>query len=377
MPEPLTMWRICSGFLLALVSLSCLAGTATDLPFWKSSSISGDTLFFIQEEGQPHPAASLLLVPNSAPRLTSATRDVQYELGKDFIWKPGSRRIELPAGSRIPFKMRADMYPNPAADTAFAVSSGHPGKALLFAEGHWYHDLEVVATYEAKERWRGFVPGNKGKLLPKTVARVKNKESINLVVLGDSISAGRNASGVVGAKPNAPPYPDLVAHGLKVRGSSRVTLKNLSVVGTRSEWGVTRIPDVIAAEPDLLIVAFGMNDAFHTTDSSAVSPEQYGQNIREIIKKTRAARPGCEFILVAPMIGNAEWDDLQQDRFPAFREELEKLEGPGVAVADVTSLWAELLKRKDFHDLTGNGLNHPNDFGHEVYAEVILELVST
>jgi hypothetical protein len=46
------------------------------------------------------------------------------------------------------------------------------------------------------------------------------------------------------------------------------------------------------------------------------------------------------------------------------------------AGADATSLWAELLKRKDFHDLTGNGLNHPNDFGHDIYSEVILELLS-
>src|SRR5882757_3315363 len=376
MRETLNMWKILVGFLLSSVSLYCLAGAKLDLPFWKSDSISGDTLFFIQEVGQARPAASLLLVPKSAPRLTRATRDTQYVLGKDFTWKPGSRMIELPAGSRIQFKTRDEMYPNPDAETSFAVSSGHSGRVLLFAEGHVFHDVQVVAAYETKGHWTGLVPAKKSKLLPKTIARLKNKESINLVVLGDSISAGANASGFIGEKPNTPAYPDLVAHGLQAFGSSRVTLRNLSVGGTRSEWGVTRVPDVLLAGPDLLIIAFGMNDAFHTRDIGAVSPEQYRQNILKIIKETREARPGCEFILVAPMIGNEEWDDLEQDRFPAFRDELEGLEGPGVAVADVTSLWAELLKRKNFYDLTGNGLNHPNDFGHKVYSEVILELVS-
>ena len=38
-------------------------------------------------------------------------------------------------------------------------------------------------------------------------------------------------------------------------------------------------------------------------------------------------------------------------------------------------MWAELLKRKTFYDLTGNGLNHPNDFGHCVYAETLLALL--
>jgi hypothetical protein len=26
-------------------------------------------------------------------------------------------------------------------------------------------------------------------------------------------------------------------------------------------------------------------------------------------------------------------------------------------------------------DLTGNGLNHPNDFGHRLYAQGVLELI--
>ena len=49
--------------------------------------------------------------------------------------------------------------------------------------------------------------------------------------------------------------------------------------------------------------------------------------------------------------------------------------GKGVVLADVTSMWQDLLKRKSFHDLTGNGVNHPNDFGHRVYAQVISTLV--
>jgi hypothetical protein len=34
-----------------------------------------------------------------------------------------------------------------------------------------------------------------------------------------------------------------------------------------------------------------------------------------------------------------------------------------------------LLKRKSFYDLTGNGVNHPNDFGHCVYAQTLLALL--
>ena len=44
-------------------------------------------------------------------------------------------------------------------------------------------------------------------------------------------------------------------------------------------------------------------------------------------------------------------------------------------MADMTSLWTEMLKRKRDCDLTGNGVNHPSDFGHRVYASAILSLL--
>ena len=33
-----------------------------------------------------------------------------------------------------------------------------------------------------------------------------------------------------------------------------------------------------------------------------------------------------------------------------------------------------MLKHKQYWDLTGNGVNHPNDFGHRIYAQVLTSL---
>jgi hypothetical protein len=60
------------------------------------------------------------------------------------------------------------------------------------------------------------------------------------------------------------------------------------------------------------------------------------------------------------------------EQFAIYRDSLKELCGPGVVLADLTSVWGTLLKKKSFYDLTGNGLNHPNDFGHLVYAQAIL-----
>ena len=44
-------------------------------------------------------------------------------------------------------------------------------------------------------------------------------------------------------------------------------------------------------------------------------------------------------------------------------------------MADLTSIWTEFLHRKKDWDQSGNGVNHPNDFGHRVYAQAIAALL--
>ena len=75
------------------------------------------------------------------------------------------------------------------------------------------------------------------------------------------------------------------------------------------------------------------------------------------------------------MVGHGEWIHTPREMFPKYREALASLTGPGIALADVTAVWETFLKNKHDLDLTGNGLNHPNDFGHRLYAQTILSLL--
>jgi len=122
----------------------------------------------------------------------------------------------------------------------------------------------------------------------------------------------------------------------------------------------------------LLILAWGMNDA-----SGHRSPHEFSRLLQSQIDATRAALPDTEFVLVASMTANPQWAEAAPDLYPAYRDALAALclpggvPGAGVVLADVTTLWLALLERKPFLDLTGNGLNHPNDFGHTLYAHVL------
>ncbi len=188
---------------------------------------------------------------------------------------------------------------------------------------------------------------------------------LKVVVLGDSISAGYNATSFVKVPPFQPSYPELIAADLRARFSSPITTENLSVPGKTSDWGISKVPEVIAAKPDLLIVAFGMNDS---------EPSQaFAENVQKIVAQTQSACPGCDIILVAGMTGNPLL--FPPEHFTGYRDALRRLVQRNVALADVTMMWMQVLQKKSFADLTGNGVNHPNDFGHLIYAEVIDRLL--
>ena len=156
---------------------------------------------------------------------------------------------------------------------------------------------------------------------------------------------------------------------LHERYKAQVEVANLSVGGMDSAWGVTMVDKVVDAKPDLVLLAFGMND------SGGRPAADFQDKIAATIKAIREKRPTAEFILVATMVGNPDWVALKQQLFPQYRDALAKLCGPGVALADVTSIWIEFLRLKHDWDQTGNGVNHPNDFGHRVYAQVISTLL--
>ena len=96
-----------------------------------------------------------------------------------------------------------------------------------------------------------------------------------------------------------------------------------------------------------------------------------------MIEYIRKQLPNAEFVLVASMLGNRDWTTLKHELFPKYRDALKELCEPGIALADMTSIWTGILERKQDWDQTGNGVNHPNDFGHRIYAQVIAKLLDS
>lgn len=338
-------------------------------PFWLTDTMQGESVLFLKNDAAGVPQASLLFTPTKIVSVCSSSGDVTYEEGRDYVWKANTNEITLPAGSKIPSFVPQDLR-RPVGSQQYRLTHRDGNGEIYFGGSHEYHDMQTVVTYEHQPNaWAGPAPTFAGAQLPHTLKMLQDKQPITIGMLGDSISTGCNASGWANVAPFQPPYFDLFAMNLESVYDAKVTVKNFAVGGTGTDWGLTTINKVIEVKPDLVILAFGMNDA------AGVPVAQYQANIKGMIDAVHKSLPQTEIILVATMLGNREWTILQNGPFEQFRDALAQLCGPGVALADMTSIWAELLKHKKDWDMTGNGVNHPNDFGHRVYAQVLSTLL--
>ena len=136
-----------------------------------------------------------------------------------------------------------------------------------------------------------------------------------------------------------------------------------------TKWGLNNIEErVIARSPDLVFIGFGMNDP-------ATPQKDYRAMITEMVEKTHKALPDADIMLLSSILPNNESDEnwFANQRF--FREDLAETEKnyDFVGFADVTEMHAYILSAgKRYRDATANNINHPNDFGHRLYAQVIL-----
>jgi lysophospholipase L1-like esterase len=304
---------------------------------------------FVQNVGTPA-QANLLFKPDRIVRVSDAAGSNDYLEDVDYALDARTRRMSLIEGSRIGTISEAEL------------AAGDVGRI---------RERTICVTYDHASDAAAWSPSVEGGPLPLVSDRLRGQQGLTICVLGDSISEGYDSSGFHGVMPNAPGFAQLVASTLEEQHGARVILHNLAVAGSTAAdgiWQAERVPDV---NPDLVIVAFGMNDACYAEASEFLA------NIQEILRRVRIDAPQAEFLLVSPMLPTPACTWLDHGRFDGYRSALSTIVGKGIAFADITRLWTWLCSRKSPYDLSGNGLNHPNDFGHRLYAQAIVESLRT
>ena len=94
-----------------------------------------------------------------------------------------------------------------------------------------------------------------------------------------------------------------------------------------------------------------------------------------MIQALRQTNPDVSIILVSEFFPNPEWEQAHYKRHQSNRNALHDLysQYENIAFVDVGKVSRKLVARKKFQDLSGNNLNHPGDFLHSVYAQLIMK----
>ena len=296
-----------------------------------------------------------------------------YEIDKDFIFTPGTNEITLTENSNIPYLPREVCYPEKnlrlyPEKNSNAIANAVNGGNLLFNNENFFALNQIEVTYRAVKNDFAAELDPQTEKIPMTRKKISSKSPIKVVLHGDSISEGYNSGKFTNTPPYLPCYMEQVCSALPCR----CDFINRALSGKGIQYPRTISDSWIGDKPDLMVIAFGMNNF------SSMPVQEFLEELDWIISENRKVSPETEYIIVTPMTGNPEWKptvpgpDLEYAR--AMREYVKNADN-SIALADVQKVWKKLLERKSFHDLSGNGVNHPNDYGHRVYASVLLELL--
>lgn len=264
--------------------------------------------------------------------------------------------------------------PHISAPVPPAADAGQLAVAHVFV-GHRATEVTPEQIWMISETADKVVTGTTPGRIPKTLAKLKAGQPVTIVCLGDSVTAGGNAS-----KPEFR-YVDVFAAGLRERfPQAKIDVQNLSAGGSNSrQWlypekfayrglqgdaNPARFDRIVAAKPDLVTIEF-VNDAGLTP---ALVEETYG----EILKRLEPL--GSEVILITPhftmwrMMGFKSMRETERRPYVlALRDFANKR---NLALADASARWEHLAKEGlPYLTLLDNTINHPDDRGHRLFAE--------
>lgn len=359
------------------------------IPYWLGNVMYNESVMFIKNEGGAK--ATTLFKPLKVLSVRDWTLKTEYKEGIDYEVEEDGTISVLPDSSIAVFEDGwqygigiPDEYEkvNDADVTGnkyrvFDCVTGEGDSiGVIYTEGQLIYSyyLNVTYVYDPAQVDYSKVKTYDNELSGLT-KKLQNGEPIKMLVFGDSISEGCSASKHWGRDPSSPFYGEIVKNELERLYDANITLYNYSLGGSTSKWGCgldtsnnggynpTKIRELA---PDLVIIGFGMNDAGRT------NADDFAANIKMIADNIRSANPESQIVFLNSYPGQEYFVNRTAQKL--LRDALEDLsyEYDDATFIDMYTLGLNLFEVKKNYELTVNGVNHPNDFMHRVYAMNIL-----
>ena len=160
---------------------------------------------------------------------------------------------------------------------------------------------------------------------------------------------------------------------------SRITFINPSVGGWTSADGVTNFSSYLAPYIrqygcDLFVLDLGGNDGSAPAENTRRNDEKIMDSVLELAPDTSA-------IIMTTLLNNVEatngWAGGEYMQEPLLVKSAEQYRRRGVpcACCQFNGTHRALLQKINYRDVSGNNVNHPNDFLCRVYAGTLIQTV--
>ena len=342
------------------------------LPYWKTGCIHNETVLCVQDGNGI--CGELQYVPQRILSVTDYALQTPFCEGSDYF--VSDRTLYLPQGSRIPW-VKADVFegniPPPyrkrdtIEDEKSDVVQFAPG--VLWTESALLHGNQICVTYLVKPEDTDSVPfGAYGAVAPRFTQKVKRGEAVKISVLGDSVAEGCSASGHFAYAPFQPDWTEMFARSLRAFAGCAVHTENFAVGGKDAQWGAEQkqIEDCARQKPDVLFLHFGIND------SGRFDTDTFQKNIAKIYIGVKDVSPDTETVFIKAAMANPLC--YSEQRFAEYWRTMDALAAaePDFYTVDMFGWSVALIRRKKYTDISGNGVNHPNDFASRLYTGTLI-----
>lgn len=337
-------------------------------PFWCGGTILQESVVFPETEDGERPFARLLYRPSGIITMRSSDLQTEFAEGKDFVVEDD--RVILTENSRMKVLLRS-VYEEPADKPTCGWATVHDGILYRPTDFFVLREYTYYLSYETEETWQGSLPENVAEDLPLLRKRLLSGEPMTWLWYGDSQVFGCDVSDLYHVAPYVLPYAQIVTDSFSsAYPKAKISYVNTAVGGTDSVWGQENVQErVCAHRPDLLFIKFGSNEVLRPV-------EEYKQRIKTLLETVLAEKSDTEIVLLSPFAHNEECLVYHNEALVAFERAHEEVRNEmpyaHIAVSSIYAATREITRRKGFASLTYNMINHANDFGCRMNAQLIL-----
>jgi lysophospholipase L1-like esterase len=319
--------------------------------FWRNSAITGETVLVLQGK-TTYP---LWQDPVDIIEVKQALTGKVYSKNVDYKLQDG--KLVILSGA-IPMAPAQFPFTPDITSRFLNISITKDGRGLRINQD--FKDWQIEVTYTASA---SPTPPPPSASLSRYAAMFANGLMPSITLYGDSITLGADADSGMS-------FFELLSKAL----AGKATLRNQAVGG----WDATEALSNVKVKlndkvQDVVVIAFGMNDATGNGDKAL-----FKSQLQQMIDIVRAQSPQTEFMLLSGIRGNQDWIVMRPEMFDQYRAAMYELAASqaGISVLDMTSVWDTIVPKKSFYDVTVNGVNHPWNFGHKLYADVIIQALA-